>query len=150
MSVRAVADNLGTDEDDELGPRLLVVLIRKAVADTRNLIEQGNTASGIVLLCAHQSVQQDRLSVGHGNRTLDLSLGDRRRQTGCSCRRNVAYFLFDIEPDISIGVDAWRNTQNDTRVAIVDRVDDRAACRQYGGAAGGNWHDVADLEGGCL
>src|ERR1700738_3683116 len=55
MSVRAIADNLGTDEDDQFGARFLVVLMGKAVAQTRNLIEQGNPVSGIVLLFADQS-----------------------------------------------------------------------------------------------
>ena len=74
MSVRAIADNLGTDEDYKFGTRLRVVLMGKCVAQTRNLIEQGNSVAGIVLLFADQSGQQDRLAGGHGNRTLDLSL----------------------------------------------------------------------------
>src|SRR5260370_14351894 len=150
MSIGAVADNLGADKDDQLGARFLVVLMGEGVAQTWDLIEQGNPISTAVLLFADQSGQQDRLTGRHGNRAPDLSLGDRRRQTVGSCRRNVADFLFDIEPDISIDVDARRNTQNDTRVAIVDRVDDRVACGQHGGAAGGNRHYVADLKRGYL
>ena len=48
MSIRAVADNLRTDKDDQFGPRLGFILIGKAIADTRNLIEQGNSASGAI------------------------------------------------------------------------------------------------------
>ena len=61
-------------------------------------------------------------------------------------RRNVADFLFDVEPDISVDVDAGRNPQDDAGVAIIDGVDDRVACRQHRGAAGGDRHDVADLK----
>src|ERR1700694_5818277 len=105
MSIHAVADNLGADKDDQLGTGLLFVLIGKGVAQTRNLIEQGNPVSGIVLLFTDQSGQKDRLAGCYGNRAPDLSLGDGRRQTRGSGRRNVADFLFDVEPDISIGVD---------------------------------------------
>src|ERR1700758_4471232 len=52
MSIRAVADNLRTDKDDQFGPRLGFVLIGKPISDTRNLIEQGNSASVAVLLFA--------------------------------------------------------------------------------------------------
>src|SRR5882672_727983 len=86
MSVHAVADNLGADKDDQLGAGLLFVLMGKGVAQTRNLIEQGNPVSVEVLLFADQSGQKDRLACRHGNRALDLSFGDRRRQTRGSCR----------------------------------------------------------------
>ena len=33
------------------------------------------------------------------------------------------------------------------RIAIVDRVDDRVVRRQHRSAAGGDWHDIADLKG---
>src|SRR5436190_10016327 len=119
MCIQAVADNLGADKDDQLGAGGLFVLMRKGVAETRNLIEQGNPVSRLVLLFADQSGQQHRLAGGHGNRTLDLSFGNSRIQTrGGSCS-NVADFLLDVEPDISVDVDAGRNPQYDAGVAIV-------------------------------
>src|ERR1700676_2696918 len=116
MSIHAVAYNLGADKDDQLGTGLLFVLMGKDIAQTLNLIKQGNPVSGIVLLFTDQSGQKDRLAGRYRNRALDLSFGDRRRQTRGSCRRNVADYLFDVEPDISIGVDGGRNTQNTPRV----------------------------------
>src|SRR5467141_1079460 len=147
MGIHAVADDLGADKDDQFGTRRLIVLMREGVAQTLNLVEQGNSVALVVMLFADQSGQQHRLAGGHGNRTLDLSFGDRRSQTRGGSRRNVADFLLDVEPDISVDVDAGRNPQNDTRVAIVDRVDDRVVRRQPRSAAGGDWHDIADLKG---
>src|ERR1700693_5170090 len=73
MRIVAVADNLGTDEDDQFGAGVLLVLMRKGVTEALNLVEQGNPVPRIVLLFADQSGQQDRLAGRHGNRTLDLS-----------------------------------------------------------------------------
>src|SRR5258708_27035054 len=84
------------------------------------------------------------------NRTLVLLFGNRWCQAGVGLRRNFAYFLLYIEPDIAIDIDARRNAQDDAGVAIVDGVDDRVAGRQHRGAAGGNRHDIADLERGGL
>jgi hypothetical protein len=42
MSVRAIADNLRTDEDDPVRYASSVVLMGKAIAQRRNLIEHGN------------------------------------------------------------------------------------------------------------
>src|SRR5713101_5557058 len=98
MSIHAVADNLRADEDDQLGTGRLSVLMREGVAQTRNLIEQGNPVSRAVLLFADQSGQQHRLAGGHGDRTPDLSFGDSRGPARGGGRRNVTDFLFDVEP----------------------------------------------------
>ena len=55
MRIGSVTDNLWPDEDDQLGTGRLVVLMGKGVAQPRNLIEQGNPVSAIVLLFADQS-----------------------------------------------------------------------------------------------
>ena len=65
MSIHAVADNLGADEDDQLGTGHLFVLMREGVAEARNLIEQGDPVALFVLLFADQSGQQDGLTGGH-------------------------------------------------------------------------------------
>src|SRR5712672_539632 len=65
MSIHAVADNLGADEDDQFGTGHLFVLMRERVAEAWNLIEQGDSVALFVLLFADQSSQQDGLTGGH-------------------------------------------------------------------------------------
>jgi hypothetical protein len=67
MSIHAVANNLGANEDDQLSTGCLSVLMREGVTQTWNLIEQGNPVALIVLLFADQPGQQDGLAGGHGN-----------------------------------------------------------------------------------
>src|SRR6202012_3477691 len=84
MRVHTVANDLRTDEDDQLRTRLRVVLVRERVADAFDLIEQGNAAAVLVLLVLDQASQQHGLSVGDGNRAFDLPLLDGRGQRrGC-------------------------------------------------------------------
>src|ERR1700730_9195168 len=80
MGVRAVADDLRPDEDNQLGACRGVVLVPEGVAETGNRIEQRNPAARAVLLFADQSRQQHRLPGRHRNRALDLSFRYGRRQ----------------------------------------------------------------------
>src|SRR5215470_15432083 len=126
--VRAIADDLGTDEDNQFGARSLLGLTRKGIAQPGDFVQQRNAAARSVLLFADQSGQQDGLSGGDRNRAFHPPLRNRRRQAGGRCRRDVAYFLLDIEPDIAVDVDTGRYPQDDASVAIVDGVDDGVVC----------------------
>src|SRR5437879_2378121 len=45
MSVQAVANNLRTNEDDELRPRPLLVLVRERVSQPLNFVQQWNSVA---------------------------------------------------------------------------------------------------------
>src|ERR1700680_3145253 len=48
MGIQAVADNLWADKDDQLGTGVLLVLMREGGGEPLNLIENGNSVSGLV------------------------------------------------------------------------------------------------------
>jgi hypothetical protein len=65
VRIGAVADDLGTDEDNQFGAGSLLVLMREAVTQSRDFIEQRNSVACSVLLLTDQSREQDRLSGRH-------------------------------------------------------------------------------------
>src|SRR6202041_2985878 len=128
MRVRAVSNDLGADEDDQLGAHLRIVLVGERIAYALKFIEQWNAAFVLVLLVLDQAGQQHRLAVGDRNRALDLPLLDGRVQgVGCAAGQNVADLLLDLESHVAIGADARRDVQDDAGVSIVDSVDDGIA-----------------------
>src|SRR5215468_12049272 len=68
IGIEAVANNLRADEDDELGPGCLLVLMREGIAQSLDFIQQWNSAAISVLLLADQSGQQNGLPAGHRDR----------------------------------------------------------------------------------
>src|ERR1700678_1500709 len=114
MRVRTVSNDLGADEDDQLGAHLRVVLIGERVAYALKIIQQRNAAFVLVLLVLDQAGQQNRLAVGDRNRALDLSLLDGRVQgVGRAARQNVADLLLDLKSHVAISADAGGDVQDD-------------------------------------
>src|SRR5579871_624069 len=67
MGVRAVTDDLRSDEDDELGALGVVGLMTHGVAEDGDLIEHWDSVSGAALLLADQACEQNGLAVRHGD-----------------------------------------------------------------------------------
>src|SRR6201995_5139812 len=121
MRVRAVSNDLGADEDDQLGAHLRIVLIGERIAYALKFIQQRNAAFVLVLLVLDQPGQQYGLAVGDRNRALDLPLLDGRVQgVGCAAGHNVAYLLLDLKSHVAIGADARGAVQDDAGVSIVE------------------------------
>ena len=121
----AVADDLRPNEDEELGA-LDVPSVRENAAPSPVSFEPRDPAAPPLLPLAHQAAEQNGLSACDRNRAPHLAL----RHGWCErlCRRGLrdrADLLLDVEQHIAIGVDAWRDAQDHTRVAVIDRVDDR-------------------------
>src|SRR6516165_6758355 len=147
MSIQAVADDLRTNEDDQLGAGSLLVLMGEDIAQPLYFVEQGNSVAVSDLLLADQAGEQHRLPGGDGDRASHPPFRNRRRQAAGRLWPNVADFLLHLQPDGAVGTDSRRYVQDDAGVAIIDGVDDGVACREHGGASGRYRHDVADLQG---
>src|ERR1700748_2203257 len=72
MGVRSVADDLRPDEDDQLGPRGRLVLMRGGIATPLDLVQHRNAAAVAILLLADQAGEQHGLPGCDRERTLDL------------------------------------------------------------------------------
>src|SRR5262245_28411133 len=82
VGIQAVADDLRTYENDQLGPGSLLVLMREGITKSRDFIKQGDAVAVSVLLLADQAGEQHGLPAGDRDRALDPPLGDGRRQGG--------------------------------------------------------------------
>jgi hypothetical protein len=89
-------DDLGTDEDDQLGAGTRFALIGKRIAEQGNLVETRNTVAITALLLADEAGEQHRLSGRDRDRTLHLALGHSGRQAGGAGRFHIADFLLDV------------------------------------------------------
>src|SRR3569833_867090 len=84
VGIGAIADDLRPDEDDQLGSRAGLVLMREGVAESGNLVEYRDAVAASVLLLADQARQQFCLPGCDRDRALDPPFGDRRRQAGAA------------------------------------------------------------------
>jgi hypothetical protein len=67
MCIAAAADDLWSNENNELGTGYRLALVRKGFAQCGNLIEQWYGAAVEVLFFLDHPGQQDRLTIGDGN-----------------------------------------------------------------------------------
>ena len=116
------------------------------VSKIGDLVEARNAVAGALMSLADETGQKHGLATGNRDRALDLSLCDGRRQAVGRCRRNIADFLLDIEPDVAIHIHPRRHPQDDPGVAVIDGVHNGVVGGQDGRAAGGDRYLIADLQ----
>jgi hypothetical protein len=74
ISVHAISDNLGSDENDQFCALNRAVVLRKQLTDARDFIQARDSVASAVLRLTDQSSQQNGLSAGNGNRACHPTL----------------------------------------------------------------------------
>src|SRR5262245_30317154 len=85
----AVADDVGRNEDDELGALILLRPGAKELPENGQVHEEGNAASGLALGVRDDAADDDRLAAVYDDRRLGLAGRKRRRDDAFDLQRGA-------------------------------------------------------------
>src|SRR5690606_31006111 len=141
-------DDVRREDDQKLGANFRQLAALEEIAEERDVLEDGNPFLAHIVRRADEPSDHDRVAVlDTDGRHRAALVENRRRHTRAEVDARLAEradLRLDLHGHETVGADAWRHSEDDADLAVLDRVVDIAELGRD--ASGHLWHALTDVD----